>query len=106
MVLQEPGFAIVTGEFRFNCTAEGSSEPVQSFHWYHNGSLIDPLSNFRISTSMNSERPWSETLMVTSAIRADAGEYHCVAAFADTNITSNPYTLRINGDGIMILHMC
>ena len=101
MVLQEPGFAIVTGEFRFNCTAQGSSEPVQSFHWYHNGSLINP-PNFRISTSMSSER--SETLMVSSAERADAGEYYCVAAFADTNITSNFYTLRINGDGIMIEH--
>ena len=51
---------------------------------------------------MNSER--SETLMVSSAERADTGEYYCVAAFADTNITSNFYTLQINGDGIMIEH--
>ena len=52
---------------------------------------------------MNSERPWSEMLMVTSAERADGGEYYCVAAFADDNVTSNHYTLRINGDGTMIV---
>ena len=100
MALQEPGLAIVTGEFQFNCTVENSSGPVQSFHWYHNGSLIDTL-HWRFSTMVDNGSPWSEILMVTFAERADGGEYYCVATFADTNVTSNHYSLQINGDGIM-----
>jgi hypothetical protein len=96
MALLEPGFAIEGAIFQFNCTVEGSSEPVQSFSWYHNGSLVD-LQDLRISTGMASA--WSVTLSVTSAERGDGGEYYCEAAFADTNETSNRYILQINGDG-------
>ena len=102
MVLYEPDFAIEGGIFEFNCTVEGSSEPVQSFNWYHNGSLIDH-QYLRISTKMNSEWPWSKLLVVSSAVREDGGEYYCEAVFTDTNETSNRYILQIKGDGNMIV---
>ena len=104
MVLHEPPFAIEDGTFQFNCTVEGirSNETVQSFNWYHNGSLIDQ-HNLRISTKLNSEWPWSTILMVTSARREDGGEYYCEAVFTDKNETSNRYILQIKGDETMIV---
>ena len=102
MVLQEPEFAVKEGTFEFNCTVEGSNEPVQRFNWYHNGSLIDHQNNLRISTKMNSGWPWSKLLMVTSAVREDGGEYYCEAVFTDTNETSNRYTLQIKGDDCVV----
>ena len=97
MILHEPGFMIKGGTFQFNCTVEDSSEPVQSFNWYHNGSLINHQRNWRFSTSLN-DCPWSQILEVTSAIREDGGEYYCEAVFADMNETSNRHIVQIKGD--------
>jgi hypothetical protein len=98
MALLEPWFAIEGANFQFNCTVEGSSEPVQSFNWYHNGSLVD-LQDLRISTRMSNDWSWSEVLSVLSAERGDGGEYYCEAVLADANKKSNHYVLQINGDG-------
>ena len=97
MVLHEPEFVVVGGSFKFNCTVEDSSEPVLSFNWFHNGSLIDIQQNIRVK--IKSQWLWSKTLEVSSAVREDGGEYYCEAVFADTNETSNRHIVQIKGDG-------
>ena len=99
MVLHEPDFVVVGGSFKFNCTVEDSSEPVQSFNWYHNDSLIDTQQGFRVKIKSHDQWPWSKTLEVSSAVREDGGEYYCEAVFADTNETSNRHIVQIKGDG-------